>query len=354
MNELISVIVPVYNVEDYLAKCVESILNQTYKNLEIILIDDGSTDGCPLICDEFSVKDNRVKVIHKKNGGLSDARNFGLDIMTGEYVTFIDSDDWIDEDLIERQYNCIKNHDVDICQSCVTKDWSDYSLAYRTVDSVIKFNRHDAMEQLQDYIILDKKYTVLMNSACGKLYRSFLFDKCRFVNGRIWEDTQIQGILFDLTEHGIAIIPDSYYHWCQYRSHSISHQVSIKSRVDSYLAHKDNYDKFYKKDEYKDFSEKFIICCLKSISACWEAMTNFSYKDVNKYKSELNDMSDFAKSNYQIACKYYDKKTFNIIANYPLFLSVKIMRMSERMKKANGFIIKKLRGLKRRIISIIR
>ena len=95
MDEKISIISPVYNVEDYLKDCVESILNQTYKNIELILIDDGSTDNSGKICDEYASKDNRVKIVHKKNGGLSSARNAGLDIATGDYIFFVDSDDFL-------------------------------------------------------------------------------------------------------------------------------------------------------------------------------------------------------------------------------------------------------------------
>ena len=96
MNPLISVIIPIYNVEKYLARCVDSIVNQTYKNLEIILVDDGSPDRCPQMCDDYVEKDSRIKVVHKNNGGLSDARNTGIAVATGEYISFIDSDDWID------------------------------------------------------------------------------------------------------------------------------------------------------------------------------------------------------------------------------------------------------------------
>ena len=99
MIDLISVIVPVYNVEPYLRKCVDSILAQSYSNLEVILVDDGSPDGCGAICDEYAAKDARVRVIHKPNGGVSDARNAGLDIMTGDYVAFVDSDDWVEADM---------------------------------------------------------------------------------------------------------------------------------------------------------------------------------------------------------------------------------------------------------------
>ena len=111
----ISVIVPVYNVEKYLDKCVESIVNQTYKNLEIILVDDGSTDSCPEICDEWAKKDNRIKVIHKPNGGLSSARNAGMDSMTGSYIQFVDSDDYIKSNMIEVMYGNIIKGDYDVC-----------------------------------------------------------------------------------------------------------------------------------------------------------------------------------------------------------------------------------------------
>ena len=100
-NLLISVIVPVYNTEKYLGRCVDSIINQTYTNLEIILVDDGSPDNSPAICDEYAKKDQRIKVIHKENGGLSSARNAGLDIAKGDFISFIDSDDWVEKDLFE-------------------------------------------------------------------------------------------------------------------------------------------------------------------------------------------------------------------------------------------------------------
>jgi len=107
-KELISVIIPVYNVEKYLDRCVETIVNQTYKNLEIILVDDGSTDNCPMMCDEWAKKDGRIKVIHKANGGSSSARNAGLNICKGRYIGFIDSDDYVDSDMYENLYDAVK------------------------------------------------------------------------------------------------------------------------------------------------------------------------------------------------------------------------------------------------------
>lgn len=111
----VSIIVPIYNVEKYLDRCMQSVLNQTLKDIEIIMVDDGSPDNCPSMCDEYARKDNRIKVIHKKNGGLGFARNSGLEIATGEYVAFIDSDDFIDTSMYETLYNTAKSHGLDTC-----------------------------------------------------------------------------------------------------------------------------------------------------------------------------------------------------------------------------------------------
>ena len=113
---MISIIIPVYKTEPYLRKCVDSVLAQTYTNLEVILVDDGSPDDCGKICDEYAAKDSRVKVIHKENGGLSSARNCGLDVATGKYIGFVDSDDWIDPDMYETLLGLLLRYDADIAE----------------------------------------------------------------------------------------------------------------------------------------------------------------------------------------------------------------------------------------------
>ena len=116
MTERISVVVPVYNVEQYLEKCVNSIINQTYKNLEIILVDDGATDKSGKLCDELAKLDNRIMAYHKKNGGLSDARNYGVERATGDYIGFVDGDDYIDVEMYEKLYEAIKKENVDVAE----------------------------------------------------------------------------------------------------------------------------------------------------------------------------------------------------------------------------------------------
>lgn len=122
MMELVSMIIPVYGVEEYLGECLETVLNQTYENLEIILIDDESPDHCPEICDQHAQKDARIKVIHQKNGGAANARNHGLDIATGEYICFIDSDDKIENSYVEKLLGAIKENKADVVV-CSFKQW---------------------------------------------------------------------------------------------------------------------------------------------------------------------------------------------------------------------------------------
>ena len=148
LNPLISVIVPVYKVEQYLDKCVDSIVNQTYKNLEIILVDDGSPDHCPKMCDEWAKKDKRIKVIHKENGGVSSARNVGIDVSKGEYISFVDSDDWIDNTFFEELLNiCLKYNSKYI--TCGYKRVYDNRIEYiNNSNSIIKVDSSEYLVKL--------------------------------------------------------------------------------------------------------------------------------------------------------------------------------------------------------------
>ena len=176
VDPLISVIVPIYKVEDYLKRCVESIRNQTYKNLEIILVDDGSPDHCGEICDGYKKIDERVRVIHKSNGGLSDARNAGLDIMTGEYVTCIDSDDFVSKYYVENLYIAIKEGNCDISASQFVDYYdTDPILPGEKVKriEIEVLNRADAYKRM----LYQNGFEVC---AVAKLYKCSFFDGVRY------------------------------------------------------------------------------------------------------------------------------------------------------------------------------
>lgn len=182
-DDLISVIVPVYNVEKYLSQCINSILNQTIKNLEIILVDDGSLDNSGKICDEFSEKDNRIIVIHKENNGLSSARNAGLKVAKGNYIGFVDSDDWLDENMYEILLELIKDHSSDIscCNFFRTAD-SEEKIPPITNESIQSFNNIEGLNNF--YTDLYTQTVVAWN----KLYSRELFDDVTYPVGKIHED----------------------------------------------------------------------------------------------------------------------------------------------------------------------
>ncbi len=185
MNDLITVIIPIYQVEKYLKNCVNSVLQQTYENLEIILVDDGSTDHCPQICDEFAEKDKRVRVIHKENGGLSDARNAGLDICTGKYVTFIDSDDYVTKNYVELLYRALVNNDADISTVDCTTVTEDTPYCIDPVNGPVYV--YTSKEAIANSL----NSRGAPGSACMRLYKIECFDDLRFPVGKLYEDLAI-------------------------------------------------------------------------------------------------------------------------------------------------------------------
>ena len=180
-NDLISIIIPVYKVEKYLEKCIESVLKQTYTNLQIILVDDGSPDNCGKICDEYDKKDSRIEVIHKANGGLSDARNVGISKAKGRYIGFVDSDDYIKEDMYEILLNLIKKYDADV-SICNLYDVIDGNECIRNKENGIReYSRLDILKE----VLLDKN---IQSYAWNKLYEKELFDEIKYPIGKKYED----------------------------------------------------------------------------------------------------------------------------------------------------------------------
>lgn len=221
----ISVIVPVYKVEPYLRRCVDSILNQTFTDFELILVDDGSPDGCPAICDEYAQKDTRVHVIHQKNGGLSAARNTGIDWAfehsDSEWLSFIDSDDWVHPEMLERLYQAvIQNHvNISVCS---------YIETYGQTPKISENCQTEVSIPETFYI----EHTVLATIACAKLYRKSCFETIRYPVGRIHEDEfTTYKLLFAENEIAYAQVPLYFYyvncngitksHWSENRLHAI-------------------------------------------------------------------------------------------------------------------------------------
>lgn len=230
----ISIIVPVYNVEKYLENCIESILNQTFKDFELILVDDGSTDNSGKICDIYEKKDSRIKVIHKNNGGLSSARNAGLDIACGKYVGFVDSDDSIHPKMYEVLYNLIEKYksDISCCNYKYTYDISNQNHEELNLNEVIEMSNIEAIKRLHDEDI-----GVKLVVAWNKLYNRYLFDNIRYEIGRIHEDEFIaHRILYECKK--IIYIDNKLYYYLQ-REGSIMSKVSYKSQVDTIFAQSD-------------------------------------------------------------------------------------------------------------------
>lgn len=219
---LISIVIPVYNVEEYLVRCLESVIKQTYTNLEIIVVDDGSTDNSGRICDEYKEKDERIKVIHKLNGGLSDARNFGINVTRGEYIAFIDSDDWVSLDYINCLYSIIEKDDYDIA-IC------DF-IRRKGKDKVNKRSREKLEIYCNKEAIRELLYQRISSSAWAKLFKRDLWKDIQFEVGKLYEDVIPIYLIFQQSKKIIKTNQCSYYYF--YREGSIVTQKFSINKMD--------------------------------------------------------------------------------------------------------------------------
>lgn len=233
----ISIIVPIYNVEKYLDRCIQSLLNQTLTNIEIILVDDESPDNCPAMCDDYAKKDSRIKVIHKKNGGLGYARNSGMEIASGQFVTFIDSDDYVDNNTFQKLFETAQGDNLDTCYYGFTYVLTN-GTAYKKpeVEKATFFNgRKDVDSFLLDMIGPEPSYphdVKFSVSACKAIYSLELIRKnnLKFISEK---EIASEDLLFHITylhiaEH-VGVLPDCFYHYCQ-NSESISHTYSDEKK----------------------------------------------------------------------------------------------------------------------------
>lgn len=189
-NKLVSIIVPAYGVEKELPRCLDSLLNQTYKNIEILLVDDGSPDQCPQICDTYGEKDQRVRVFHKENGGLSSARNYALDRVSGDYISFVDGDDWVTKDFIEVLVHDLETNHADMSIIGYSLAWENGKYLSQTPEHVYEVLDGDqAMREL----FIQRKFQCM---SWTKLYKRELFHSVRFPDGKLFEDIAVSIDLF--------------------------------------------------------------------------------------------------------------------------------------------------------------
>lgn len=304
MKDLISIIIPVYNVEKYLEKCVESVINQTYKNIEIILVDDGSTDNSGKICDELSKKDERIKLIHKTNGGLSDARNAGLKIAKGNYIGFVDSDDYIKEDMFETLYNLNEEHSSDISIVSYYELYNGKIISVRDTKELTEYNNIEAMKEL----LIDTK---IQSYAWNKLFKKELFDGLEFPTNKNFEDIATTLLLFEKAEK-IVLLEEPKYYYAR-RDNSIIGKRNYKTYKD-YLDV--IYDKYYYLDgKYKELdlynAYNFIINMiwvytiivafdLDDVYEDFTKIFDLFTKLIEKYQNDITDKLD----NYNKAVLY--------------------------------------------------
>lgn len=285
--ELISVIIPIYNVEQYLPKCIESIINQTYKYLEIILVNDGSTDKCLEICERYRLKDRRIKVINKKNGGLSDARNVGIDNSSGNYITFIDSDDYVDSDYVDVLYNTLISYNADMS---IASHKVIYSKKIIDKATGKKFCAHP--KEVLDKILYDDGIDL---SAWAKLYKKILFNNIKFPKGRLFEDSATTYKLIDASKK-IAVNSRSVYNYV-IRNNSISNEKFSKKKMDLIISTKEMTDFIRKK-----YPELEKGCDRRLMYAYLSTLTQLSKSKEKNITLKVKIM-DYIKQNRKIVLK---------------------------------------------------
>lgn len=299
-NSLVSVIVPIYKVEDYLDECVKSIVGQTYKNIEIILVNDGSPDHCPQKCDEWAKNDLRIRVVHKQNGGLSSARNAGLDVAKGEYIAFVDSDDFITPDYVEAMYNRICNDkSVGIVSGMIYRYTNDQTTPFNQIWNITNERITSSDKFRISSINQTVSYTVW-----NKIFRASLLSKVRFREGKTNEDTLF---MYDLgnamvdADYSMVEVPHYVYYY-RYREDSICTSAKRPLALDVIQNLKDMMDDCKGKD-----NTLWKAICLKYSKAIYGFLDGLLLNDIwrplyfNSYQKELRKIPfSYIISNYKL------------------------------------------------------
>lgn len=303
--KLISIIVPVYNVEKYLGECIDSILSQTYQNLELVLVDDGSPDNSGKICDEYADKDKRIRAIHKENGGVSSARNVGLDAANGEYITFVDSDDLIDKRYLELMYNKIEETSSDMC-FCHFDRFDENSCEEQKENIPQKLNVDFNSEAFVDFAkrFFDIKNNVF-GSSCRTLYKKSCVESLRF-NSKIKISEDLVFVLNALfNSNSICSIPNVLYHYRTnmnsagktYKKGFLESQLELKNELDLLI---DRFDAGTAKNLSKSY---YCLLCYYLFSNEYKfRKNNDNYKEQLRKIKESELYSYFSLKNILHSC----------------------------------------------------
>lgn len=312
-SEKVTLVIPVYNVEKYLDRCMVTVLGQTYKNLEIILVDDGSTDNSGKKCDEYKEKDSRVHVIHQENAGLSAARNAALDIMTGDYVMFIDSDDKVDKQIVEFMLEDIHLYKCDIVE-CGTYDiYGEKIVARKSLEKTRAYTVEEAL-------CIDIGSIGGTVSACGKLYKKKIFATVRYREGKICEDGYAIVDVLSQAERIVIDIRPMYYYY--HRKNSITSKAFTKSNLDYAEAYK--YNLKLVKEKYPSVVPMVIFQLDWNCLAAIDRILMCEDWKTNKY---LPNLMKYAKKNKRRMFRSRRMRRNRKIALLLLLFNIKIYRI---------------------------
>lgn len=281
---MISVIIPVYNVEDSLRRCIESIISQNYSDIEILLIDDGSTDGSGIICDSYVKIDNRISVIHQTNQGLSGARNTGILKSQGDYIAFVDGDDWVEPNMFSVLKDAIDYSSADVvCCNYYTEYNCNNQIELIITSSLTEDNNETNLRNM-----LSGKYG---NAVWNKLWRRSLFtDGLLFPDGHTYEDGLIQLKIMEKCQR-VACITDALYHYC-YRTGSITNSPTINNICDRWMAEKSKFDRYAHKSN--TFYYLCLALCASAIKYAWQWSYGNTKADIKKNEKAIVEMRCFA------------------------------------------------------------
>ena len=295
---MISIIVPVYNVEQYLEKCMDSIINQTYKDLEILVVDDGSTDNSGVIADEYAEKDGRIRVFHTRNQGLSCARNLGLKEAHGEWIGFVDSDDWIEANMYEMLLEKAEETGADVVECGIFRVYTT-----RTIEKKAITNPISGIDALEALIRGD-----IQTQVWNKLWRKTIFNEERFPIGCDYEDIATTHKLIETAL--VTGVPHSFYHYIQ-RNSSISQDHGLKNLKDYWKAHKCRYEDLKDKVDV-DSVDELLKNCAYAIARVWAW-----YLGSENNHGLMAEMSAFTHENFPV----FGRKEWPITLRVYTFLS---------------------------------